>query len=88
MGSRSSNSSQANNSSINQNVNIQIDNISIFQPPQCLRMIKCHSSIQKNTLSLIKDSDSKYNLSFRYDSETDCQAIFYLAAKDEPEITL
>ena len=92
MGNRNSNdnNSPQSNHSPEQNIDINFDNFTLRRRPQQIRILKCSSSIQKNSLALSPAEGNDFTLSFKYDAEIDCTAMFYLAGKDDPghEISL
>eukprot|EP00826_Nyctotherus_ovalis_P005975 TRINITY_DN1136_c0_g1_i3.p1 TRINITY_DN1136_c0_g1~~TRINITY_DN1136_c0_g1_i3.p1 ORF type:complete len:256 (+),score=60.73 TRINITY_DN1136_c0_g1_i3:57-824(+) len=88
MENRNINNSTFSQHTLEQNIDIRLDNVTELQPPRCIRTVKCSASIQKSTLKLVKEGDGTFCISFRYDSELDCTANFYFAAKEDPKITL
>lgn len=73
---------------LEQNIEIRIDNVNAFQPPQFIKKVKCSVSLQKDTLKLIKDTNGNFYIYFKYDADLDSTASFYFAAKDDSGITL
>lgn len=88
MENRNINNSTFSQHTLEQNIDIRLDNVTELQPPRFMRTVKCSASIQKGTLKLAKEGDGKLCVSFRYDSDLDCTANFYFAAKENPSITL
>jgi len=92
MGNSESNNGSPSHSSQSpeHNVDIHLDDFNIQARPQQIRNLKCDFCIQKNSLNISTVDNRDYTLFFKYDSEKDCTATFYLAAKDEPgrEISL
>lgn len=73
---------------LEQNIEIRIDNVSAFQPPQFIKKVKCSVSLQKDTLKLVKDTDENFYIYFKYDADLDSTVNFYFAAKDDSNVTL
>ncbi len=87
MGARSSSNpaspSHNSNHSPEQNIDLRLDSLTLRRRPQQVRIVKCASALQKNSLVLSQAKLPDFELAFRYDSEQECTVTFYLAAKHD-----